>query len=496
MMTTIHIGVLLAAPAVGAGICFLLRKPRTIFCAMAVVAVVEAAMSGALVWRVFAHGAVEVHEIFHVDALSAFHLGVMALVFLLTSLFAPGHFASEALTRQDAVRYAGLWLGSMTSLTLVLVSNNLGLMWVGIEATTLLTAFLIYVHRSPASLEAMWKYILICSVGVAFAFMGTLLVATAGRHVDEPLAWTHLMRSARALDADTLKMAFIFLVVGYGTKAGLAPMHSWLPDADSQAPAPVAGLFSGFLLSGACYCILRYVPVVEAATGGAGWGLAILVMFGLISIGVAAAFVASQRDVRRFLAYSSIEHLGIVVLGVGLGGLGTFAALFHTLVHGIGKTLAFVSAGRLGQMYGSFEIARLCGTIRTSRVWGVGFLVSALALAGAAPFAPFLSELWIVKAAVDAHAPWVLGLFLAGMAIVFVGAMRHVIGMAWGEPPRLGDRGETRIGHAPERERKTALGETMLVVGALGALLVLGLWIPAPLRTAIEKAAGVIGGGR
>ncbi len=231
-----------------------------------------------------------------------------------------------------------------------------------------------------------------------------------------------------------LKAGFLFLLVGYGTKAGLAPMHSWLPDAHSQAPSPVSALFSGFLLNSALYCILRYVSLVERATGHSGWSLRLLVVFGAVSIVVAAAFILFQHDLKRLLAYHSVEHMGIIALGMGLGGAGVLGALFHTLNHSLCKTVAFFSAGRLGQMYGTHDMDRIGGALRSAPVWGKGLLLSLLCLIGVAPFAIFMSELQIVSAAAAGGAWWTLGLFLFGVGVVFVGALKHAVSMSWGAP--------------------------------------------------------------
>jgi len=270
--------------------------------------------------------------------------------------------------------------------------------------------------------------------------------------------------------------------VGYGTKAGLAPLHSWLPDAHSQAPAPVSALFSGFMLNAALYCVARYLPLVEAATGDAGWGRQLLVAFGIASILVAAAFIVFQRDGKRFLAYSSVEHLGIICLGLGLGGVGVFAALWHGLNHSVGKSLAFFSVGRLGQMYGTHDLGALSGAMRRSPIWGVGFCGGLLALIGVAPFAIFMSEFQILRAAAVGRAFVVLALFLLGVGIVFVGALRHAITVAWGDEICK-----------PEPQSGSA-ADAVLVWGALALLLVLGLWMPGPLGSALEAAAAVVGG--
>jgi len=485
--------VLLLAPASAAGLCLVQPSPRR---ALRVVAV-GGPLFGLLAVGTFATvlqgGPLESAQAWlRVDALSAWHLLVLGGVFGAASFFSWGYFqdggtGSVHLTLRSARHFGGLWFGAALAMTLVLVSNNLGLMWVGIEATTLLTAFLISIHVSPLSLEAMWKYLLVCSVGVAFAFLGTLLLCAAalplGLSAGETLLWTRLLAGASGLSPALAKSAFIFMVVGYGTKAGLAPMHNWLPDAHSQAPAPVSALFSGFMLSAALYCIMRVLPLVEAVTGQQGWGRQILVALGLLSMLVAAAFIVFQQDCKRLLAYSSVEHLGIVALGLGLGGLGTFAALWHTLNHGIAKSLAFLAAGRLGQQYGSHDMARLAGCMRRSPTWGIALLAGILALIGAAPFAIFMSEFQVLRAAVSQGHWLTVTLFLAAAATVFAGALRHILGVAWGReeaPP-------------PAASHVSAL-ERIMVGATLALLLFLGVVLPGPLRQALDLGAAIVGG--
>jgi hydrogenase-4 component F len=443
--------------------------------------------------EVFAYGPIETAgNWLYLDALSAYHLVVLMIVFGMSSLYAWSYFGAEIrdghFGRRQARRFAALWLGSLGAMTLVLVSNNLGIIWVGIEATTLLTAFLICVHVTPSSLEAMWKYLIMCSVGVAFAFIGTLLVGVSAAKLHlapaDALLWKRLSESAPLLDPALVKAGFIFLLVGYGTKVGLAPLHSWLPDAHSQAPAPVSAVFSGFLLNTALYCIMRYLPIVEGSPGNAGWGIGLLLVFGLVSISVAAAFIVFQHDGKRLLAYHSVEHMGIIALGLGLGGFGTFAGLFHTLNHSLCKALSFFSMGRLGQIYGTHDMRKMSGALRAAPVWGIGLFASLLALIGVAPFALFMSEFQILKAAADNKSYWAMGLFLLGTGVVFVGALRHAISMAWGE-------GEIK----PQTQSATLI-EKGLVFLPLAALLLLGLWMPGGLRHALTQAALVLGGGR
>ncbi len=425
------------------------------------------------------------------DALSAYHLCVMALVFALSTSFAYGYFGREVdagkLPPRIARRFGVLWAGALFSMTLVLTSNNLGVMWAGVELTTLSTAFLIRLHVTRASLEATWKYLVICSVGVALAFLGVVFMAASARGVlpggDEPTMWRSLLAVSGQLDPGLAKAGFLFVLVGFGTKAGLAPMHTWLPDAHSQAPAPVSAVFSGSLLNAALYCIMRYLPIVEGATGRSGWALSLLVVFGLGSVLVAAAFIVFQRDVKRLLAYSSVEHIGIITLGLGLGPAGTFAALFHVLNHSASKSVAFFAAGRLSEAYGGTEIARLRGAARAVPLWGGALVASLASLMGAAPFAIFVSEFLVLQAAAASGAWAVVGLLVLGLGVVFAGALTHLMGIGWGEPL------------AVPKAARAGPGEAALVIAPLVALVVLGVFMPAPLRDALEQAARVVGGG-
>lgn len=493
-MHTLHpLPLLVVLPMVLSLICVILSSPRTILAFCAVGTTLVAALGGYTATLAFNWGTLfATHQWFMLDALSAYHLLIMVIVFWLSSLYCLSYFRSEiengSFDVPTARRFGSLWFGSMAAMLLVLVSNNLGIMWVGIEATTLLTAFLICIHTSRASLEAMWKYLLMCSVGVALAFTGTLfLAASAGAtnlHGTETLLWSSLMDNAVHLDSALVKAGFIFLVVGYGTKAGLAPMHNWLPDAHSQAPAPVSAIFSGFLLNAALYCILRCLPLVEISTGRIGWARDIIMCLGIFSILIAAIFIIAQHDIKRLLAYHSVEHLGIITLGIGFGGIGAFAGLFHIFNHSLCKTLAFFCAGSLGQRYKTHDMRQMTDVLRVSPVWGVGLLGSLLALIGVYPFALFLSEFLILKASLAAHRYWISFLFLGGMSIVFVGALQHVMHVAW-EPSK----------QEPFVERLRIL-DTVLVLVPLLVLLTLGVWLPNPLSSVLGKAAAILEGAR
>lgn len=482
---------LLCLPIVGAGVCALLRVPWTMFMMLIGLTAVETALGARLVQSVFSGAQDSVAwGWFYLDALSVYHLAILLLVYLLSTVYAVGYFRHELKTGLlfpgQLKRFGVLWCGALAAMVLVIVSNNIGVMWIGMEATTLMTAFLICIHRTAASLEAMWKYLLMCSVGVACAFMGTLLAVAAAHGLTlsgtDMMQWTQMRAAAMQMNLPILKLAFLFLLVGYGTKAGLVPLHNWLPDAHSQAPAPVSALFSGFMLNTAFYCILRYVAIIQVATDGSGWSLRLLQIFGLISIIVATAFILFQKDVKRLLAYCSVEHLGIISLGVGFGGIGVFAALFHTFNHSLAKTLAFFAAGRIGQIYGTHAMVHIRGVFKANPVWAIGLLGSFLALIGVAPFALFMSELQIVFAAMNGRAYFALILFLAGTGIIFMGILKQGIVMVWGEQE-----------HA-RPSPPAGIADMSLVVGALFVLLALGLWMPEWYRSLLMRAANIVNG--
>lgn len=423
----------------------------------------------------------------YLDALSAWHLLVMLLVFIAGSVFALDYFHDDLVTGRLALtaarRYNQLWLGSLWTMTLTLLANNIGLMWVGMEATTLVTAFLISVYPKSAAIEAMWKYLIICSVGIAFAFIGILLVAaslpTTGEG-SQQLFWTHLS-TAGGYNLLLLKAAFLFSLIGFGTKAGLAPTHTWLPDAHSQAPGPVSAMFSGFMLNAALYCIMRHGAIVNHALGSDQFTSRLYIIFGLVSIIVPAAFILYQRDIKRLLAYSSVEHLGIITLGLGLGPAGCFASLLHTLNHSMGKSLSFFAAGRLGQLYGSHEIQRIRGAIHSAPLWAIALAGGLLALVGAAPFSIFISEYLLVKAAIDRQDGVVLVIFLLGISVIFVAVLRHLMPMIWGEGQTLS-------------KKSCSPSAVIVVISLLGLLLFFGLYLPLPIQSFLRRAAALIGG--
>jgi hydrogenase-4 component F len=362
------------------------------------------------------------------------------------------------------------------------VSHRFGLLWVAIEATTLASAPLIYFHRQHRSLEATWKYLMICSVGIALALLGNFFLAVAASNhggPPVPLVLEELILAAPHLHIPWLKAAFLLFLVGYGTKMGLAPLHTWLPDAHSEAPSVVSALLSGALLNCAFLGILRVQQVCVAA-GEAAFGQELLVGFGLLSMAVAAVFIVGQADYKRMLAYSSVEHMGILTLGVGLGGAATFGAMLHAVNHSLTKAMLFLVAGNILAVYQSKATSEVRGVLRVLPVSGMLWVAGLFAVTGSPPFGPFLSEFTILKAALDQGRPVVAIAYLVFLAMIFVGMMTIVLRMAQG-----GSQREARV---PEAVLAT------IPPAALGVLvLLLGLYIPAALQRVIEEAARALG---
>jgi hydrogenase-4 component F len=314
--------------------------------------------------------------------------------------------------------------------------------------------------------------------------MGTTLTVAAAKNLrgtGSLFLFSQLKLHADQIDPQLMLFAFIFIVVGFGTKAGLAPMHTWLPDAHSQAPTPVSAVFSGVMLNCALFCVMRYLPITEAALGGDGQARAILLLFGFLSLLFAAIFIPIQNDIKRFLAYCSVEHMGIIVVGLGLGGIGTFAALLHTANHSLAKVLSFFSAGHISDHYGTRDMRLISAAVERVPLWGRAFFLSILVLIGVAPFSVFMSEFLIIKEAFFQGRYAVAGFFLFCVLAVFFGALKHVLNLSFGGR----DSAQPRAG-------KPRVTDIVIVLGIMAALLLLGIWIPSPFAAFLKKAALVI----
>jgi hydrogenase-4 component F len=422
------------------------------------------------------------HDALRVDALSALLAACVSTVALLSAWLGPGLGRGDDPRRARRFQvFANLFAFTML---FAVTTNNVGLMWVAIEATTITSAMLIALDVTKASVEASWKYVLLGSVGIALAFGGTVLayfdfVSLAGPH-EAALNWTVLRAAAPTLHPEVLELAFVFLLVGYGTKAGLAPMHTWLPDAHAEAPAPLSAMMSGVLLAVALYAIVRWRAVVAAGVGSA-FPDRLLVILGLLSLAIAAFSLVVQRNYKRMLAYSSIEHMGLMCVGLTLGPLGAMAAMLHLVNHTLAKSTMFLLAGRILQRYRTADIARVSGLLQTMPGTGWLFLAGGLALTGLPPFGLFVSEFALVRAGFAVGRPWLVGLVLLLLAVAFVGFLAQANRMLYGSPPG---------GVAPGERSPWGLVPLAL---CLGALLVLGLVVPPPLAGLLTRITEIIG---
>ncbi len=423
-------------------------------------------------------------EFLRADALSTLLAFCVSLVGALAAWLGPGMGGDDGYDGAEARRFrifANLFAFTML---FAVTTNNVGFMWIAIEATTITSAMLIPLHVTKASVEASWKYILIGSIGIALAFAGTVLgyfdfVHLVGRQ-ETALNWTVLMASAPRLHAPVIQLAFVFILIGYGTKAGLAPMHTWLPDAHSEAPAPLSAMMSGVLLAVALYAVIRWEAVVNAAVG-VKFTDGLFISLGVLSIVIAAFSLVVQRNYKRMLAYSSIEHTGLICVGLALGPLGTFAAMLHLLNHTLAKSMMFFLAGRVLHRYRTTEIAGVSGLLKTMPWTGGLFAAGMLAVIGLPPFGLFISEFALFRAGFAAGRPWLMGLVLALLAVAFVSMIGHLNRMLYGAPSA-----DTAIGEG-NAWPLVPLGVCMV------ALLVLGLTLPAPLQALLAGIVEIAG---
>ena len=403
-------------------------------------------------------------------------LGLVSLLFLGCSVYAVGYLRDRE-THPNRV-FVSCLIALLGAITLAVLSRHLGLMWVAIEASALAAAPLIYFNHSARSIEATWKYLLVGSVGVAIALLGTFFLAYAAISTGggASLRFDDLAGIAPRLSVPWLKAAFVLLLVGYGTKMGLAPMHTWKPDAYGEAPGLAGALLAGGVTSAAFLAVLRVHRICVAA-GEGPFASRLLVILGLVSMAVAGALMVGQRDFKRMLAYSSVEHMGILALGIGIGGLGAFGAMLHLVCNGLTKGVLFLSAANLHRAYGSKSADDVTGTLRGVPLSGSLFLIGFFAITGAPPFGPFLSELTIARAAFGSSHGAAGGFYLAFLMVVFVGMGATVLQMSLGDGPGPGPGW---------RERLLTSGP---IVGFLLLVLVLGVYIPPPLDAALHDAA-------
>ncbi len=452
----------------------------------ALMSLVTLAAAGLLTARVIADGPmVALEEQFFVDPFNVFLVALTAFVAFTTTLFSRPYMRIEQHHgRVNPARlrlYHSMYQLFTFMMLLCLLSNNVGILWVAMEGATLTTVLLVSLYRTPASLEAAWKYFILCSVGIAQALFGTILLYFAAEKVLGPggtsLLWTHLHQVSGQLEPTVLSLAFVFLLVGFGTKVGLVPLHNWLPDAHAEGPTPVSAVLSGLLLNVALYAVVRSKVLVDGALGRNFSG-GLMMGFGLLSVVVAAFFLSRQKDIKRMFAYSSIEHMGIMTFAFGMGGpVAAFAGLLHMTVHSLTKSAIFFTVGHASQKTGTQNMADIRGLVEQSPAIGWGLALGSIAILGMPPFGVFTSEFMVLTTAMHEH-PWATPFLLIALGVAFAAIFGKV------QPMVFGETNAHRLPHPPA---------LIPVFVHLGIVLMLGLYIPPYLVSWYRQAAALIG---
>jgi len=472
-MTGVLLLAMLIAPAAAAVACLLLRtqsKPEILNLIASIVVFIAAVLLTVL----SAGGPSRYWDDYLVlDMPGAWVALCTAIVYLLASIYAVGYMRLVVEEGQSLWSFYALFSGFAFTILLSTVMNNAALYWIAIELTTLVSTFLVGFERAPESLEAAWKYIVIVSAGISLALLGTVLFYWSGSFVLGPvydMTWNNLEVAAAKMNRSLVELAYLLVLVGYGTKVGLAPMHTWLPDAHSESPAPVSAMLSGALLNGAMLGIVRYLAICDA-TGIGPLARTVLVAMGILSLLVGALFIVRQDGIKRLMAYSSVEHMGVVALGFGFGGLlGVAGALYHMLNHSLNKSLMFFGAGNVMRSFGTKDIREIRGVWKRFPVQGGLWLAGAAAITGAPPFGLFLSELVILRAGLERAFDWAVYAMVALLMIIFVGFLNHFREMYF-DPAPSSETGLVSIS-------RWCVAPMWL---ALAPLLLFGVWWPGAL---------------
>ena len=439
--------------------------------------------------REVAQGGPRALGVLRIDDLGLVFLLLLVVLTLAVSIYTVGWLEQAVAVgnmKPELLRsYFALVHAFVATMVVTVLADNLGVLWIAMEGTTITSAVLIGYHGHHHGLEAAWKYIIVTTIGISFGLFGTVLVyaAAAAVHVGAgagAMSWSAIMKVAPTLDPGIVRIGFIFVMVGYGTKAGLAPMHLWLPDAHSQAPTPVSALLSGVLIKCALLGIIRFQTITAAACGPA-FPAQVLLVFGLTSVVVATPFILAQHDIKRLLGYHSVEHVGIIALGLGFGGaVGTYGALLHVVNHGVTKALAFFAAGKAIARYGTRDMRVIRGLLAVAPIGATLLMLAALSLAGVPPFSIFVSELMVLRAGIGYGHFVAIAIFLAMVVVIFAGLLHHVGAMVFGEPTATASR-------EPE-SWSPLLG--MMVLAAM--MILLGLTIPVSFDRLLRRATEII----
>jgi hydrogenase-4 component F len=442
--------------------------------------------AAALTVRVISAGSLLVADkLFFVDPFNVFLVALTAFVGFTTSIFSLPYMRIERehgrVTAGRLRLYHSMYQVFNFTMLLALLTNNMGILWVALEGATLATVLLVSLYRTPESLEAAWKYFILCGVGIAQALFGTILLYFAAERLlgaeGGALLWTELNAVKGDLEPTVLSLAFVFLLVGYGTKVGLVPLHNWLPDAHAEGPTPVSAVLSGLLLNVALYAVVRCKVLVEGSLH-TSFAKQLMMGFGLLSVVVAAFLLSRQKDIKRMFAYSSVEHMGIITFAFGLGGaVGNFAALLHMTVHSLTKSAIFFAVGHAAQKTGTQIMDQIRGLITISPLIGWALALGSLAILGMPPFGVFASEFLILTTAMREQ-PWATPFLLLALGVAFAAVFSKVQPMVFGE---------TTAKRLPVRPAM------MPVFVHLALVLMLGLWIPPVLADWYRQAAQLIG---
>jgi hydrogenase-4 component F len=420
-----------------------------------------------------------------VDDLNKVFIVLTTFVGFTTSVFSASYIGHEMeigrLTPRFVRFYHAMYQTLMFAMNLALVANNIGLMWVAIEMATLTTVLMVGIYRTHEALEAAWKYFILGSVGIALALFGTILVYMAARPVIgegvDAMVWSTLMSRASQFDPALLNLAFIFLLLGYGTKVGLAPLHAWLPDAHAEGPTPISAVLSGLLLNVALYALLRFKMLLALNPAAIAPG-PLMVIMGLISCLFAAFMLYRRRDIKRMFAYSSIEHMGIIVFAFGMGGaLANFAGLLHMTMHSLTKSAIFFAVGHIAQVKGTQKIADMGGLTVTNPVLGWGLVLGVVAIAGLPPLGIFMSEFLLVSSTF-AREPWLAIVLVLGILVALGGLFLRLNAIAFGAP--RGPTAKAEASYVP-------------MFAHLALVFMAGIYMPAPLVKGFETVARLLG---
>lgn len=424
------------------------------------------------------------------DSISGVFVLAISVIGLLVNLYSIKYISwameKDEISFADARLFFSLSHGFVFTMLLSVLSNNIVLMWVAIEATTLSSVFIVSLYKNRRAVEGGWKYVIICSIGLAFALYGTVLMYSSAYHIigdaHKAMLWTSLVANASSFDPDLMKIIFVFIIIGYGTKAGLAPMHTWLPDAHAEGPAPASALLSAILLKCAMAGIIRFYVVMNNIADVNHFMQQIMIIVGIGSIIVAGMFILRQHDIKRTFAYHSVENIGIIAVAMAFGGkTGFFAMFFHILTHSATKALAFCTTGNLQHIYGTRDTRGMGGLIRVAPVTAIMLAIAMFSLAGMPPLAMFTSEFYTVVAGIEAKHYIAVALFLIGLSIVFYGLVHHFNDIVFGkERGNVVNRGEVSI------------AANLPLIGMALIICVIGVAPPESLLELLKNAAAIV----